>query len=406
MSSKNPILNNPYEEPEYHYNTDAEGSLNYEDIVDGRRIYTSDLQVIPTRQQDQSSLFEINDMAYKYEEHIINLCRKEVGLWRKKKYPDTTRVTKELLNFWFDNKERIVTKKLFFAQREAVETAIWLNEVAGKSNPGQHILNRLKEGQNTVSADIDDCLPRIAFKMATGTGKTVVMACLILYHYFNRQEYRNDTRFADYFLVIAPGITIKDRLGVLFVDIQNKNKPGAKDYYSVRYLVPLNMNDKLNNLNAKLIITNYHTFEPKVIKGNKKSPFDGKVDIGGKKIDTDNKEDFRLVIKRVLGKFKSNSRLLILNDEAHHCYLPKSSGKTTDNEGSDENQKAAVWFSGIRAISKFFKVKSIFDLSATPYYLTGSGYQPYSIFPWVVSDFGLIEAIESGLVKIPYLPRK
>ena len=240
--------------------------------------------------------------------------------------------------------------------------------------------------------------------MATGSGKTVVMACFILYHYFNRQEYRNDTRFADYFLIVAPGVTIRDRLGVLFVDTKTKNPADVHDYYHVRALVSQNMEHRLDNLNARLIITNYHTFEPKILKGNKRSPFDGKVDLEGNKIDTGNLEDFSQVIKRALSKFKSGTRLLVLNDEAHHCYLPKSKGKTSDNEEADENQRAAVWFTGLKELSRRFKLQNIYDLSATPYYLTGSGYTPYSLFPWVVSDFGLIEAIESGLVKIPFLP--
>jgi type III restriction enzyme len=240
--------------------------------------------------------------------------------------------------------------------------------------------------------------------MATGSGKTVVMACLICYHYFNRQEYRNDTRFADYFLIVAPGITIKSRLGVLFVDTKNKNPKDIEDYYRVRGLIPPSMEHRLENLNARLVITNYHIFEPKILQGNKRSPFDGKVNLEGKKIDTDNREDFSQVVKRTLGKFKLGTRLLVLNDEAHHCYLPKSKSKTTDNEEADENARAAMWFSGLREISKKFKLQAVYDLSATPYYLTGSGYTPYSLFPWVVSDFGLIEAIESGLVKIPFLP--
>jgi type III restriction enzyme len=404
MSADNPILNSPYVEPQLHYNTDREGSLDYTDIRKGRRIFKTDSAVIPTRQSGQKEVFEWNEDAEEYLTHIINLCRKEVGLWRTTGYPNTTRVTKELLTFWFNNPERLVTKKLFFAQQEAVETAIWINEVAEKSNAGQHILNLLRNGQQTVSENAADQLPRIAFKMATGSGKTVVMACLICYHYFNRQEYRNDTRFADYFLIVAPGITIKSRLGVLYVDTKNKNPKDIEDYYRVRSLVPPNMEHRLENLNARLVITNYHTFEPKILQGNKRSPFDGKVDLQGKKIDTDNKEDFSQVVKRTLGKFKSGSRVLILNDEAHHCYLPKSKSKTTDNEESDENARAAVWFSGLREIAKKFKLQAVYDLSATPYYLTGSGYTPYSLFPWVVSDFGLIEAIESGLVKIPFLP--
>lgn len=404
MASDNPILNSPYDEPKLHYDTDSEGSLDYNKICKGRRIFKPDAAVIPSRQSGQKEIFEWNDDAEEFGTHIINLCRKEVGKWREEKYPNTTRVTRELLNFWFANPERLVTKKLFFAQQEAVETAVWLNEVAERSNAGQHILNLLRSGQQTVSDSPVDQLPRIAFKMATGSGKTVVMACLICYHYFNRQEYRNDTRFADYFLIIAPGVTIKDRLGVLFVDTKNKNPNDIEDYYRIRGLVPQNMENRLENLNARLVITNYHSFEPKILQGNKRSPFDGKVNLKGEKIDTGNKEDFSQVVKRTIGKFKTGSRLLILNDEAHHCYLPKSKGRTSDNEESDENERAAVWFSGIKEIAQRFKLHHVYDLSATPYYLQGSGYPAYALFPWVVSDFGLIEAIESGLVKIPFLP--
>ena len=404
MNTDNPILNSPYQEPILHYDTDSEGSLDYTNICQGRRIFKADSAVIPTRQTGQKEIYEWNDDPAQYGTHLINLCRKEVGLWRNSKYPNTTRITKELLTFWFDNPERLVTKKLFFAQQEAVETAVWLNEVAEKSNAGQHILNLLRSGQQTVGENSSDQLPRIAFKMATGSGKTVVMACLICYHYFNRQEYRSDTRFADYFLIVAPGVTIKSRLGVLFVDTKNKNPKDISDYYRVRGLIPNNMEHRLENLNARLVITNYHTFEPKILQGNKRSPFDGKVNLKGEKVDTDNKEDFSQVVKRTLGKFKAGSRVLILNDEAHHCYLPKSNSKTTDNEEVDENARAAVWFSGLREIAKKFKLQSVYDLSATPYYLTGSGHPAYSLFPWVISDFGLIEAIESGLVKIPFLP--
>ncbi len=404
MSQDNPILNSPYHEPKLHYDTDSEGSLDYNNKCKNRRVFKADSAVIPTRQTGQKEIFEWNDDGGEYVSHIINLCRQEVGIWRNNSYPNTTRVTKELLTFWFNNPERLVTKQLFFAQREAVETAIWFNEIAEKSNAGQHILSMLRGYQQTVSDNVEDQLPRIAFKMATGSGKTVVMACLICYHYFNRQEYRNDTRFADYFLIVAPGVTIKSRLGVLFVDTKNKNPKDIEDYYRVRGLIPASMEHRLENLNARLVITNYHTFEPKILQGNKRSPFDGKVDLKGKKIDTGNKEDFSQVIKRTLGKFKTGSRILILNDEAHHCYLPKGNSKTTDNEEADENARAAVWFSGLRQISKRFKLQNVYDLSATPYYLTGSGYTPYSLFPWVVSDFGLIEAIESGLVKIPFLP--
>jgi len=399
--NNNPILNNPYEEPKFHYATAGDGSLNYNDIKQGRRIFADDNPVIPTKQGPQSKIWEVNDFKAQYGQLIINLLRQEVGKWRNDKYPNTTGVTKELLLFWFENEDRHETQKLFFAQREAVETAIWLNEVAEKLNSGQHILNKIKEAQ-AISNDNQLNLQRISFKMATGSGKTVVMACLILYHFFNRRQYKNDTRFADNFLIVAPGVTIRDRLSVLFVDTTTKDVQKINDYYHLRSLVPQKFEKLLLSLNSKIVITNYHQLEPKALQGNKRSPFDGKINSEGNK--TSAKEDFSQVAKRLFGSFKKFSRLLIINDEAHHCYLPLSKGKTKDNEDSDENAKAAIWFSGLVEIAKKYKLSSVYDLSATPYFLQGSGYNAYSLFPWVVSDFGLIEAIESGLVKIPFLP--
>jgi len=406
MTDSNPILNNPYEEPALHYTTNESGELDYSNIQKGRRIFTPDINVIPVKQGDQKQMFSINDFEDEYGSLIVNLIRKEIIRWRTECYPGTTRVSKELLNYWFNNPERHAVKKLFFAQREAIETAIWLNEVADKSNSGQHILNEIRKAQCEVSTDACQQLPRIAFKMATGTGKTVVMASLIVYHFFNRQEYRNDTRFADYFLVVAPGITIKDRLNVLKVDKKTRNMSYRTDYYAIRDLVPPAFDNMVEQINSRLVITNYHQFEPRTLQGNKRSPMDGKIigrDAKGKEIKQEAKEDFSQVVRRVMKNFKQGSRLLILNDEAHHCYLPKSREKTTDTE-SDENARAAVWFTGLSEIGKKYKLTAVYDLSATPYYLQGSGYQPYTLFGWVVSDFGLIESIESGLVKIPFLP--
>ncbi|MBO0933123.1 BPTD_3080 family restriction endonuclease [Fibrella aquatilis] len=412
-----PILNNPYLEPLYHYATtpdgEQKGSLDYSRTVEGRRIFTNDMIGAPTRVKGQKSLFDVNEFAPQYGEQLVNLLRKEVAKWRTEGYPHTTRVTLDLLKFWFipDGLTPIPKRKLFFVQQEAIETAIWLNEVASRSNAGTNILNRLGEEQDNEA----DSLPRIAFKMATGTGKTVVMGALILYHYFNRQEYRNDTRFADYFLCVAPGITIRDRLSVLRVDTNVQSGRQASDYYRQRGLVPQQFEHLLGGLNARLVITNYHSFEPKTLQGNKRTPFDGKISrrvVDGEVVEVkndskgENKEEFGQVIKRLFGSIKPGSRLVILNDEAHHCYLPKKADKrSADDEATDEeNQRAAVWFSGIRELTKRFQVRHIYDLSATPYYLRGSGYDAYKLFPWIVSDFGLIDAIESGLVKIPFLP--
>jgi len=402
-TQNNPILNSPYDEPRYHYATDENGNLNYEDIRKGRRIFTPDITVMPTK-QDQKSFLEVNDFREQYETLLVNQFRKEIAQWRNEGYPHTTRVTNELLTFWFLNNERHSVQKLFFAQQEAIETAIWINEVANKSNHGQHLLKLIGEAQK-LNGKKNSKLPRIAFKMATGSGKTVVMAALILYHFFNRMEYRSDTRYADNFLIIAPGITIKDRLSVLYVDTINIGIQKTTDYYHQRGLVPHKWEDKLKGLNARITITNYHAFEQRTLQGNKRSPFDGKINSDGERYIE--KENYQLVLKRALSKLKPNTRLLVINDEAHHCYLPKEKGKVTEGENTkEENARASVWFNGLMEISKRFKVNTVYDLSATPYYLTGSGYLPYSLFPWVVSDFGLIEAIESGLVKIPFLPEK
>lgn len=171
------------------------------------------------------------------------------------------------------------------------------------------------------------------------------MACLILYHFLNRRQYRNDTRHADDFLIVAPGITIRDRLQVLSVDTSTRKRMDAMDYYRQRALVPPQHEGELDALNARIVITNYHAFEPRVLTGNKRSPFDGKLDLKtGKK--KEQKEDFNLVLRRVMGKFKQGRRLLVLNDEAHHCYLPLAKGRDTEEEAS-ETEKANFPSEGI-----------------------------------------------------------
>ena len=402
-----PILNGPYDEPLYHYATAADGNLDYRDRRDGRRVFAPDTPQVPLGHAPQGALYDLNELAANYRDYLVNLLRDQLGRWRQGGYPGvTSRVTRELLAYWFDNPERASHHRLFFAQREAVEAAIWLNEVADKSNPGTFVLGQLRRAQASVQdADLTlpHALPRIAFKMATGTGKTVVMACLVLYHYLNRSQYRNDPKYADYFLLVAPGVTIRDRLGVLRIDTEASQDHLATDYYRQRKLVPPAYAALMAGLNARLAITNFHSFEPRLIGGNKKSPLDGKLGADGRK--TEAREDDALMLRRLLPGFKPGRRLLVINDEAHHCYLPRAKGRDSDEEQSaTENERAAVWYSGLRAVARRWQVRAVYDLSATPYYLSGSGWPAYSYFPWVVSDFSLIDAIEAGLVKIPFLP--
>lgn len=402
-----PILNNPYEEPKFHYDVDLNGNLDYTKILEGRRPYYSHIGIAPNR--PETALFTTDDVGTDDPNApFINLIREEVKKWRLAGYPKATRVTKELLNFWFNNPERQNYQKLFFCQREAVETAVYLNEIADLDpNIGREILRQLNERVETVSKFYEDILPRTAFKMATGTGKTVVMAMLILYNFINKKINVQDTRFAEHFLIVAPGITIRDRLGVLFVDESSTNDFQKTDYYHVRGLVPRAYESLLGGLNNSITITNYHQFEPKVYSGKKSSPLDGKLVYreGEGMVKQNDKEGYASVISRLLGRMPKSKRILVINDEAHHCYLPRKKEGKIDSEDQEENEKAMVWYEGLRQLKKLgYKIQHVYDLSATPYYLKGSGYAEYSLFPWVVSDFGLVDAIESGLVKIPFLP--
>lgn len=401
-----PILNNPYEEPKFHYDADLNGNLDYNKILEGRRPYCSHIGIAPDH--PDHTLFTADDLETEDPNApFINRIRDEVKKWRDTGYPKATRVTRGLLDFWFNNTERQNFQKLFFCQREAIETAVYLNEIADfDPNIGRDILRQLNERVETVSDKYENILPRTAFKMATGTGKTVVMAMLILYNYINKKVSLQDTRFADHFLIVAPSITIRDRLGVLFIDDSNISEFKKTDYYHQRSLIPRNYENLLGGLNSAITIVNYHQFEPKVFSGKKSSPMDGKLVYrsGEGMVKQNDKESFASVISRVLGKMPKSKRLLVINDEAHHCYLPRPKGKVA-NEDATENENAMVWYEGLRQLKVLgYKLQHVYDLSATPYYLKGSGYQEYSIFPWVVSDFGLIDAIESGLVKIPFLP--
>lgn len=238
--------------------------------------------------------------------------------------------------------------------------------------------------------------------MATGTGKTTVMALLIIYHLLNRKNYPSDTRFADLFLVIAPNITIKDRLQEI-----THNAKDRKNVYAERSLIPHHLIPQVQDLSSKVFVTNYHSFLPKNLSGNKQGVFDNRTSYTDPKKKKVVKKSFTQLLKELLPKsFKFDKRLVVINDEAHHCYLPIGKGRNTEdgNLGKDENERASVWINAIAELKTRFKLQNVYDLSATPYYLLGSGYNEGQLFGWVISDFSLVEAIESGLVKIPYLP--
>jgi len=394
---ENPILNSPYREPTRHFRFDEDGITNT--VVDERRRSTYFIPIpkpkkrvaagVPAEQMTLPGNWTSERMQ---ENDNINRIRAHVAGWRQAGWPGITATTRELLDYW-TNEDR--DKPLFFCQIEALETAIYITEVAGKEQ--QWIDNLLREEANKKSGG----LYRVAFKMATGAGKTVVMAMLIAWQALNKLNDPQDKRFSDTFLVVTPGITIRDRLRVL--------KPNAPDnYYQERDLLPPDLHQRLQA--ATVVITNYHAFNRRDKIGASATT---KKLLAGPDGNADQfRETDAEMVRRVLRSIGNKTNIVVLNDEAHHCYqaadanvpdAPKLTGEEK-REAEEANRAAHVWLNGLRQVQKKVRINAVFDLSATPFFLAGSGYQEGTLFPWVVSDFSLIDAIESGIVKIPRVP--
>jgi type III restriction enzyme len=394
---QNPILNSPYEPPAHHFELGPDGPTG--EINDGRRPSESFIP-IPASQKgkDGQAALDFDATGERREKNsLINDVRFEVDRWRARKYPGVTPVTRKLLEHWAAGPpER--EDPMFFCQREAAETAIFLAEVAGRAGNADY-----RTRIDPENAAHNDRLPRVGIKMATGTGKTVVMAMLIAWQTINKVTSPKDSRFAKRFLVVTPGITIRDRLRVL-------EPADPSNYFRERDLVPSGFWEML--LQAQIVISNYHAFllrDAKEIQGVASNT--RKILTAGKAVDPF-KETNDAMVARVLRDLagRGKGEIVVLNDEAHHCYQDKPlddpSEVTSDDkkEVEERNSEARVWFKGLQAIRKKVGIKAIYDLSATPFYLRGSGYLEGYIFPWVVSDFSLMDAIESGIVKVPRIP--
>jgi type III restriction enzyme len=386
---ENPIINSPFDEPTRHFRFTDEGITN--EIVDGRRTSSYFVPIAQPKKKGTKQLhFDTEWTRDRIEENkLVNDIRRRVALWQKGGYVGVTPTTARLIGYWIDpNRE----KKLFFCQNEALETAIYITEVARKYGDAW-IENALREANDTSNPG----LPRTAFKMATGSGKTVVMAMLIAWHTLNKHANPQDARFSDTFLIVTPGITIRDRLRVLL-----PNDP--ENYYRQRDIVPAQLQDQLGQ--AKILITNFHTFQLRekvatgkitksILADGQPSPF------------TETPDE---MVRRVCRELSTKKGIIVLNDEAHHCYRRKPDGEEETLTGDDRveaknrDEEARIWISGIEAVKAKIGVKAIYDLSATPFFLRGSGYPEGTLFPWVVSDFSLIDAIESGIVKVPRVP--
>ncbi|EQD36742.1 type III restriction-modification enzyme, helicase subunit, partial [mine drainage metagenome] len=276
--------------------------------------------------------------------------------------------------------------------------AIWLTEVApqlGKS--GERFLEHLASANQEASPG----LMRLALKLATGAGKTTVMAMLIAWQTVNAVRHPQSKRYTRGFLIVAPGLTIKDRLRVL-----QPNDPDS--YYASRELVPADMLPDVKS--AKIVITNYHAFKLRerieLSKGGRLL-LQGK---GGEELDTLETEG--QMLQRVMPELMGMKNILAINDEAHHCYREKPGAapdeddlKGDDRKEAEQNNEAArLWISGLEAVNRKLGLARVLDLSATPFFLRGSGYAEGTLFPWTLSDFSLMDAIECGIVKLPRVP--
>jgi len=399
-----PILCNPFKEPDkyWFYNENGEPQqiptrrpASY--FFKTKRAYTGQTTLFAEEQREDLKL--------------INLLRNDVRRWRNSGYEMATPVTKKLLEYWSKPARE---RRLFFCQLEGVETIIYINEILVSNrktrwNPELSVddFRKLKKGIKPSFIDdsnkTDIVLPRLidipnepeylnldryGCKMATGSGKTVVMAMLITWAFCNRGSQPSDVRFPDAVLVICPNLTIRERLQVLRPDI-------VDNYYLKFDLIPSSLIPLLQR--GKVMISNWHQ-------------------LGEESENIESGESFRVVNKgiesadafarRVLGELYDRSPIMVLNDEGHHAYRPKPLDADSDlsDEEKKEREEATVWINGLDKINKACGIRFCVDMSATPFYIKGSGYVEGSPFPWIVSDFALVDAIESGIVKIPRIP--
>lgn len=401
-----PILNSPYEYPARHWELDDQGQPTQR-IIEKRRIAKFITPIPKPRKRKDSPeqerlIFDdgkgLSTKAQEYDPtSLINEIRRHVDLWRRRPNPNDWQVTPEtarLLQHW--RHHRFSSIRPFFCQIEAVETAIWLTEVAPKAGKtGKDILEHLANANNDANPE----LLRLALKLATGAGKTTVMAMLIAWQTINAIRRPSSKKFTRGFLVVAPGLTIRDRLRVL-----QPNDPDS--YYQSRELVP---NDMLSDLErAKIVITNFHAFK---LRDRLELSKGGRSLLQGRGEALNTLETEGQMLQRVMPDLMGLKNILVLNDEAHHCYREKpNNGDEGDLTGDDRkeaeknNEAARLWISGLEVVNRKLGITHVIDLSATPFFLRGSGYAEGTLFPWTMSDFSLMDAIECGIVKLPRVP--
>ena len=402
-----PIINSPYEYPSQHWELDEEGQPTQRTIK-SRRGAEFVTPIPKPRQrgrarggQQQFVIDEGLGLSTQEQQYdvtaAVNEIRRHVDQWRTIPGPNNWGVTPEtarLLLHW--RQHNFSNYRPFFCQVEAVETLIWLTEVAPRLSPAERrVLDRLVD----VNQEANPELSRIALKLATGAGKTTVMAMIIAWQTINAVRHPNSRRFTRGFLVVTPGLTIKDRLRVL-----QPNDPDS--YYASRELVPGEMLEDLQR--AKIVITNYHALR---LRERLEISSGGRALLQGPGQPLETLETEGQMIQRVMPELMAMKNVIALNDEGHHCYRRKPGEEderplTAEErqEATKNSEEARTWISGLEIVNRKLGVRQVADLSATPFFLRGSGYAEGTLFPWTVSDFSLMDAIECGIVKLPRVP--
>jgi len=401
---EHPILNSPYDYPSRHWELDDERHPTNQ-ILDHRRKVAFITPVPRPKKRKATKQKEIvfdegQGLSSEKQQYdptsIINEVRQNVDAWRQlapsqwQVSPETARLLQHWRHHAFDN------VRPFFCQVEAVETAIWLTEVAPHLVAGKRLLGHLDAANKEANA----VLQRLALKLATGAGKTTVMAMLIAWQTINFVRRPGSKHFTKGFLIVTPGLTIKDRLRVL-----QPNDPDS--YYSTRELVPTDMLDDIKK--ARIVITNFHAFklrETMELSAGGRALLQGQTGPELKTTETEGQ-----MIQRVMPELMGMKNIFVLNDEAHHCYREKPPDPDEEalkgeerQEAEKNNDAARLWITGLESVNRKLGISRVFDLSATPFFLRGSGYAEGTLFPWTMSDFSLMDAIECGIVKLPRVP--
>lgn len=351
------IINSPFVEPTQYWNYESEYKVFT--IKEGRR---------PSSYVIASESASPDDPGRTVPIPLVNKIRPLIKAWREGGYQHITGVTRELLEHWNSPEER-ENKRFFFCQLEAIETLIWLREVPDKYRDGVVIEGDGGEFQ------------RLCSKMATGSGKTVVMAMVIAWNILNSVAYPDNPRFSRYILLMAPGLTVRDRLKVLI-----PSSPG--NYYDEFNIVPPSMIESLRQ--GRVIVRNWQalSWENEEQLSKKRS------------VDKRGAKSHEAYVREVLAEMSKAHNIVVINDEAHHAWRVPAESKVRGVKKEDI-EEATVWVSGLDRIHRQRNIICCYDFSATPFAPSGKKSSEEALFNWIVSDFGLNDAIESGLVKTP-----